>query len=203
MRHAFLALGAAAVLSAASCSSGSPRASIPATTVAPLTTTTTAPDPDVIPPVITPAYVNAVFVVLNHLASNASRLLATDRAVTPEVKSDLRAAFNDPVYAQQVQMAQQALLQGVVNNVKLSGGDPVTVVLRLMTATPGCIFAETRTNFSPIEIHATPTPASEYYELRPKQRGADPMHLNPTPWAISREEAFLTPTSVVSTCAAS
>lgn len=163
---------------------------------------TTLPDPDVVPAVITPAYVDAVFVVLNHVASNASRTLAQARAVTTIVKTDLRAVFNDPVYGRQLQLAEEALTQGVIRNVNTAGGDPITVVVRLISATSSCIFAETRTNFSPIEVHSTPTPASEYYELRLKQSGMDPLGLNPTPWAVSGEQVFEVPTTVKSSCAA-
>src|SRR5689334_16440037 len=85
----------------AACSSGRHRATGP--------TTTTAPDPAVVPAVITPAYVDAVFVVLNHVYSDAARRLRVAHSVTPEVRADLRAVFNDPVYATQLQAAEQAL----------------------------------------------------------------------------------------------
>ena len=38
--------------------------------------TTAGPNPDVIPPVITAAYVNAVFAVLNHVYGDATRTIA-------------------------------------------------------------------------------------------------------------------------------
>jgi hypothetical protein len=157
-------------------------------------------NPNAVPGVITPAYVDSVFVVLNHVYSNAARELRRAHTVTPQVKANLRAVFNDPAYATQLDAAQQALAQGIVSNLRLNGSDPVTTVIRLVTAHPNCIFVQTSTDFSPIEIHLTPQPASQYYELRPKQIGSDPGHLNATPWAIVRDEAFETPTTVASTC---
>ena len=59
---------------AAPTTSAPPPPTTAATTQASLPASTT-PNPDVIPPMITVAYVNAVFAVLNHLNGNAVRAL--------------------------------------------------------------------------------------------------------------------------------
>jgi hypothetical protein len=187
-----IAAGVLVAALAGGCSSGSHHVTSPSTTA--------APNPEVVPAAITRAYVDSLFVVLNHVSSNAARELRIAHSVTPQVKANLRAAFNDPAYSTQLEGARQALAQGIVNNVRLNGGDPVTTVIQFLTADPDCIFVQTRTDFSPVEIRLTPQPASEYYELTPKQAGADPDHLNSTPWAIARNEAFETSTTVASTC---
>jgi hypothetical protein len=202
MRRRLLALGGAVVLAVAACSSGSHQA-IPPTT-SPLPTTSVVPiaggpNPEVIPPVITVAYVNAVLTALNHVYGNATRDLRSTHTVTPTVKLYLRSIFNDPLYNQQVNAASLSL-QGVINNVRANPGDLKTTVSRLITASENCIFVQTKTDFSQAFIHPTPQPASEYYELAPKQSGDDPGNLNPTPWAFAANLAYLTPTSVASTC---
>jgi hypothetical protein len=165
--------------------------------------TTTLPDPDVVPAVITPAYVDAVFVVLNHIYGNASRTLRAERAVTSAVKVDLRAIFNDPAYGVQLQAAQAAVAGSEIDNVRLRGGDAVTTVTQLLTASPTCIFIRVTTDLSKLELKVPAPPAAEYFEFAPKQPGNDPTRLNPTPWAIAVDEAFTTPTTAKSTCVTS
>ena len=63
---------------AAPTTSAPPPPTTAATTQASLPASTT-PNPDVIPPVITVAYVNAVFAVLNHINGNAARSLVADQ----------------------------------------------------------------------------------------------------------------------------
>ena len=160
---------------------------------------TTAPNPDVIPPVITAAYVNAVFAVLNHIYGNATRSLRSAHTVTPEVKEDLRAIFNDPLYGEQIQAATLSL-NGAVNNVRSNAGDGTTVVTKLITATPSCVFVETETDLSSVLVDPTPSAASEYYKLSLKQSSADPHDLNPTPWSFAFNVAYRTPTTVQNQC---
>jgi hypothetical protein len=170
-------------------------------TAAPTTTTaqTASPNPDVVPAVITPAYVNAVFRVLNAVYGNATRTLVSAKQVTPSVKADLRAIFNDPLYEQQLAQARQSL-QGTIQNVRQNPGDAVTLVLHLVGQSPTCVFVETATTLTQVLVATTPSPASEYYELSRKQPGTDPDHLNSTPWAISFNEDFQTQTELPNRC---
>jgi hypothetical protein len=145
------------------------------------------------------AYVDAVLAALNHVYGNATRALRSSHAVSAEVKTDLRSIFNDPLYDQQVDAAKLSL-QGVINNVRSHPGDLKTTVSRLLTASTSCIFVKTQTDFSSAFIHTTPEPASEYFELAPKQPDDDPSNLNPTRWAFAKSLAYRTPTSIASTC---
>jgi hypothetical protein len=197
MRRRLLALGGVAMLAVAACSSGTHHAA--PTTTSPAPSTTAAPNPDVIPPVITVAYVNAVLAVLNHVYGNATRALLATRQITAEVKADLRSIYNDPAYEQQLSAAQLSLTS-VIANVRPRPGDPAIRVKRLMSATATCVFFEATTDLSKVLIHPTPSAASEYFELGLKQLGGDPSELNPTPWAISFNVAYLTPTAVNSRC---
>lgn len=194
MRRKILALGMASLLVVVSaCSSGGHKYVHPIGTVP-------GPNPDVVPAVITPAYVDAVFRVLNHINGNAARLIAGERQITSAAKEELRAIFADPVYADQVQAAQVSIAQGVIQNVNPAGGDAQTSVIHLISATSRCIFVETSTDLSSLLRTPTPKPASEYYELSPKQQRNDPSHINPTPWAISFNAAFESTTSIPSRC---
>jgi hypothetical protein len=148
------------------------------------------------------AYVNAVFRVLNHINGNAARLLVDRGQVDSGVRSTLRAIYNDPLYSIEVRVFQQSV-QNRFSNVRHPPGDRVTIVERLLTGQRNCIFVATRSDLADVEVTPTPTAASEYWELQPKESGADPSKVNPTPWALSFNEAFITPTTVTNKCSAS
>jgi hypothetical protein len=194
MRRRLLALWAGLALVGASCSGAHHHAAPP--------TTASGPDPDVIPAVITPAYVDAVFRVLNHIDGDASRALLAAGKVTPGVLTDLRAIYNDPLYAQEVKIAQQSI-SGDTSNVRRPPGDVIVGVVQLVSGTGSCIFVATKSDFSAVLIHTGPPAPSEYYELRRKAPGNDPMRINPTPWAFSFDVVYPTPTSVPDQCGSS
>ncbi len=176
MRRKILALGSAVVLALAACS-GRAHDTTPTTTPAPSTTAAPSPtpttiNPDVIPPVITVAYVNAVFAVLNHIG-NATRKLVATHQVSSQVRAAFRSIYNDPLYSEEIQIAQDSLSDSI-NNVRPHPGDGVVRVRNLVTASHACLFPRTSTNLSAVLLHPTAVAASEYYELRPKQPGIDP-----------------------------
>jgi hypothetical protein len=166
-------------------------------------TPTTLPviNPDVVPTVITPAYVNAVFKVLNHLYGNALRLDLQTVNIPPQSVADLRAIYNDPLYGQELTIASQTLT-GNLSNVRMPPGDQVTQVTKVISATPACIFVAATTSVAKV-VFNQPMPNYEYFELRPKQVGADPQGLNLTPWAISAAVIFSVPTPEADPCPAS
>ena len=177
------------------CSGGSGHAS-------PTTSAALGPNPDVVPLVITADYVNAVFKVLNHVNGNAVRTLLSTGQVTPGVQTDLRAIFNDPLYQEEVRIAGQSI-QGNLSNVQRPPGDIQTTVVELVDSSPSCIFVQTKSTYSAVLVHPTPPAASEYWVLRPKQPGTDPSGLNPTPWSLSFNANYTTPTTIPDQCSAS
>jgi hypothetical protein len=197
MRRSLLALGGCAVLAVAGCSNGMHDAA--PTTTRPPPTTVAAPNPDAIPPVITVAYVNAVFAILNHVNGDAVRDLVAYGSVTPEVKSYLRATYNDPLYAKEVAITQQSVSDGF-QNVRNPPGDRVTTVDRIIYGSTSCIFVSSETTYGAVLLHATPPATSEYWKLERKQTGIDPRHLNPTPWALSFNASYTHKTTVPNQC---
>jgi hypothetical protein len=197
MRRRLLALSMAVMVAGAGCSSGGHH------TVAPTTTANSisaSPNPDVIPPVITAAYVNAVFVVLNHVQGNATRSLVATTSVNAAVMSDLRSIYNDPLYSREVEIAQQTLAGGLTDFLK-PPGDIITTVDTLEFTSPTCIFVSTKSNFRSVVAHPSAPAASEYWRLSLKQPGSDVHHLNPTPWALSFNATYITATSIPNQCA--
>lgn len=200
MRRLVLALVAVVVVGAA-CSSPSHRAD-PPTTGAPVTTVPAGPNPDIVPTVITPAYVDAVFAVLDHIRGDATRQLYAARAVTAQAVGDLRAIYADPLYAKEVQLATDSL-NGDLSNVISPPGDVRTTVKKLVYASPSCVFVETATDYSKVLVKPDAPPASVYWDLRPKRGADDPHGLNPTPWQIGFNAVFKTTTSIPDQCTGS
>jgi len=172
-------------------SSGSSSTSVP--------TNGSGVNPYVIPDVITPAYVNAVFVVLNQINGDVLRLLVTERAITPGVEEDLAAIYSPPLYRYQLATARNSL-SGAINNVKPNPGDPVTVVIRLIYSSKQCIFVQVDNDLSQVLIKPVPEPVAEYYGLKYKGGMDSTDRLNPTPWIIFNDVALLRPRPVQDPC---
>jgi hypothetical protein len=193
MRRVLQAAGAVLIVVASGCSSARVHPAVPTASTLP------APNPDVIPPVITAAYVNAVFTVLNHINGNATRSLFRSNSVTPTVSIQLRAIFNSPLFGQEMRNAS-ASLSLPRSNLRQPLGDIVTTVVRLISATPKCIFVETTSSFTAVLVKPSGPASSEYWALQPKQPGIDPGRTNPTPWALSFNADYLTPTPIPDQC---
>ena len=156
MRRMAVVLWALALL-AGGCSTASRSGT---TAPAPKTTMTDAPrtsttsnageiNPDIIPTVITIPYVDAVFKVLEHLDGDVSRnLLATGR-VTTTAKNYLRAIYNDPLYQQELTIAQQSITAETAN-VRKPPGDVVVSVLKIISKSPSCIFVSTTADYNAV-----------------------------------------------------
>ncbi|MCU4184240.1 hypothetical protein K6U06_07695 [Acidiferrimicrobium sp. IK] len=142
------------------------------------------------------AYVNAVLAQLNHVYGDVSRQDLAAMSLPKTSAAMLRAIFNDPLFTQELSVATNGLL-GDLSNVRRPPGDRVTRVVRLLSASPTCIFAQTSTDYSKVLVKEGQPVGAEYYELTPKAPGNDPQHLNPTPWAIQANEAFSTPPPTV------
>lgn len=194
MRRRFLALAAATSILAAGCSGSTHRASPSTTGSSPST-----PNPDVVPAVITPAYVNAVFVVLNRIAGDAARAEIAADAVTPGVIQDLQSIFSPPLYSIELKAYQAGLKQDISNR-RDPIGNAITRVQKLIGTTSSCIFVETVTDLSSVEKAPTAALVSEYWELQRKSYSQDPLYLNSTPWAASFDQAYLSPTTLKSPC---
>lgn len=200
MRRRLLVLAAALPVLLVGCSGTNHHSSDPTTSLG--GRTAGAPNPDVVPAVITPAYVNAVFAVLNHINGNAVRAALAANAITPAVSNDLRAIFGDPLYSEELKIVDETLA-GETTNFRKPPGDIKTTVKSLISASRGCVFVATTSDFSSVVQRPGPLAGAEYWVLRPKPTGIDPLHLNPTPWAMSFNATYATPTSIPDQCSAS
>jgi hypothetical protein len=171
-----------------------PPSTAPPTTGVPATTSTTvAPNPSVVPAVITPAYVNAVFAVLNHVYGNATRLMIATTNIPPQAAADLRAIFADPEYETELKAFSITLAQGF-GGAKTPLGDRLTTVVSILSSSSTCIYAQTKTNFAAVTVDPQPQTGPEYYALESKPSSIDPDNLNSSAWAIFFNASFQSPT---------
>ncbi|MDP9404168.1 MAG: hypothetical protein M3P85_12775 [Actinomycetota bacterium] len=196
-RIAPLVLGAVAVLTlaggACSSSKGSDRADpvVPVPTAPAETTTTAAPDPFAIPEVIDEAYVNRVLAALDQVDGEALRRVVATEGIDADVLPMLRAIYNDPQFALELESLRSVLARGL-DNFKTPPGNRKTTVARLISASPNCILLEAETEFSDVLRTETPDVPDEVelFTLRPTQQDANPSRVNPTPWSVGNAEVI-------------
>jgi hypothetical protein len=136
--------------------------------------------------VIDDAYVNRVLAALEHVAGDVVRKVVATREFAMEDLIPVRAIYNDPEFEIQSK-GFAGLVTFEETSVKKPPGDNVVVVEEVLAVREGCIHARVRRDASQTLVEP-PAPVTEFVELRPKQPGADPNGLNPTPWAIEHQE---------------
>lgn len=158
---------------------------------APRTTSTAAstvlPDIATIPAVIDAPYLNRVFIALEHVETEATRVIAEAKGVPQPAAEILNAIYSDDWFQVVVsnwakQLADDPQLQGL----KRPFGDRRTTVRRLISASPTCVWTEVERDYSQTDTNPGPV-SSEYVELRPLDRSNDPNHRNPTAWMIAAD----------------
>ena len=164
---------------------------------APVTTTTSVPDRTVVPKRITVAYVDAVLAKLNHVYGDAGRAMVSHRRLTPVVHADLAKVYTARLAATENKVFTIAL--GQLKEIRHHPGDPVSRVVRLITASPTCIFARVVTDTSKIARRTSLPVGKEYIGLaRRYAYGA----AGPTPWLIFYDSILITSGSITTQCAA-
>jgi hypothetical protein len=149
--------------------------------------------------VITVAYVNAVLAQLDHVYSGAVRTALAAKTIPPSVITTFRALYADPLYATELNVLRDEILQPPAN-LKPNPGDLITTVKSIIGSSPSCIFISTTPDYSQILSGQAPEPASEYYSLVTKSTKDDPNHLNPTPWEFGYNFDSFTPQTVANQC---
>ena len=169
---------------------GSSGATVPDDTAVEATTTTaasggTADDPALaVPATIDAAYVERVLAELDRVQGDVFRRIVATGSFAQSELVPLRAVFNDPELSGQAQGF--ATLVGSIDRARKPPGDNRTTVVRLLTARPDCIYAETSVDLSATVLEPPP-PRTLWIALRPSQPDSDPQGLNPTPFSIAAE----------------
>jgi len=154
---------------------------------------------DPVPAVITVNYVNRVLAQLNVIYSDALRISLTTKQITPQVKTDLRAIYANPLYQEELTLFHDEIVHPPPDLRRMIGVR-VTKVAKLISSDRTCIFIETRTSFSQISNYKGVPFGSEYYSLVRKVESDDPTHRNSTPWMFGFNAASIKPQAVTDPC---
>jgi hypothetical protein len=120
--------------------------------------------------------------------------MVTSDQLPPDVTDRIRAIYNDPLFTRELRVLSEEFVAGFAN-VKKPPGDRRTTVLRVLSASPTCVWMETHTDLSAVTTTPQDMAASEYLALTLKRPGIDVGQLNPTPWAIDANPTFRVPTT--------
>lgn len=137
-----------------------------------------------VPATIDEGYVTRVLAALDEVQGDVVRRIVETGAFAQADMIPLRAVFLDPELR-----AQTEGFGGLVESMdrlRKPPGDNRTTVVRLVTARPDCIYAETTVDVSATVVDP-PAPFTSFVALRPSRPGNDPERHNPTPYSIAAE----------------
>jgi len=155
----------------------------PAATL-PVGTTTT--NPYAVPTVIDEAYVNSVLAGLDHAYGDVTRIVVSTRSLPPEVLARLKALYAGELLQLQIDLIAFDLAQGLPGYLQ-PPGDHHSVVTRIISIRPTCIFAEITRDASEVVRSPDQTYSTQWVALVPAGRSTDLEDFNPTGWAFQFE----------------
>jgi len=126
---------------------------------------------------------NRVLAGLDGVMGDLQRILVRNRRITPDVTDRLKAIYTGPELLNQID-AFRSDVDGGLLGYKPTPGNRVTVVSRLITVSPICMFAEVKRDYSPLAVGLASKQATLFVVLVTKNEADDPKHLNPTPWTM-------------------
>jgi len=174
---------ALALLAAACDRSGEDAARTTTTSAVPRTTTPTV-DVSTVPAVIDMAYVQSVFDVLDQIRGEVVKEFLAKRELTPDMVARLSAVYNQEELDREVQ-ARRAQSKGDFSVFRQPPGIRRTIVRRLITARPDCIFVES--SFDNSQVLNAPPPTTPTYLALQRSVPSSPRG-NPTPFSIFSED---------------
>jgi hypothetical protein len=165
-------------LSLAACSSGGGTRSGAGATVPGSTSTT---DPYAVPATIDIPYLNRVFVALEKINGDATRLIVANRRITPEAAKLLASILTDEEFKIQADIWNDEINRGL-SGFKEQPGDRRTTVIEILGVRGDCVSTRVKTDFTAIQ--KTPKPPSEG---KVSLASRPPSEINKTPWAVSED----------------
>jgi hypothetical protein len=135
------------------------------------------------PAAIDEAYVERVLNALYHVEGDAVRLMIDARGMSPEAERLLRSLYTQES-VQPVLDSYRSEAAAGFPTARSPLGDVTIDVDRLFTATPSCIFASGRRDFSRANTVQVDPNLVDFVWLVPAEPGQT---ANPTPWRIQRQ----------------
>lgn len=180
---AIVALTASAACSGGSGSKGSAGAGATVTVATePARTTTT--NPYAVPAVIDVAYVNRVLAGLDAAVGDIVRQVIRTKTIPQEALDRMRAVYSDPARLQRSIDGFQRDIRDNFSGYKSNPGNKSSVVLELITANRGCIFARVQRDYGAVSTDQSALRNPQWIGLRPLDPVRDPHGYNTTSWAF-------------------
>ncbi|MBA3652939.1 MAG: hypothetical protein H0W70_01960 [Actinobacteria bacterium] len=133
-----------------------------------------------VPATIDIPYLNRVFLALDHINGDATRLIVANRRITPEAANLLRSIHTDDEFVIQAEIWNDDIDRGLTK-LKPAPGDLETNVVRLLDRRPDCVAVEVDRDYSPALVVGKP-PVRTIISLVPG--GVEPNH---TGWVMALE----------------
>lgn len=149
------------------------------TITVPAPPSTSAPSVDI-------ASLDRVFADLERVKGDVVRRMAVSGRFTPEDAAALRAVYLQPQLALQL-VAFEGLAGNLEGRVPQPPGDHRVAVTRILVGRADCAYVEATVDLSATVLDPPP-PTTRFFLLRPKLANADPLRINPTPWAVAAEQ---------------
>lgn len=144
----------------------------------------TGSTPFTIPTLIDSTYVNRVLEVFDRALGDIVRELVSAQKLLPEPISRLSSLFKGEYLQLRIDLLQEDSRNGFADY-RSDPGNQRTTVVHLYTATPTCIFAEVRRDYSAVTWNLTEQASQSWVALRRRVPESDPHTINPTPWVIT------------------
>lgn len=192
---------ASVLMAAGGCSSPTPVAGSGATVpTEPERTTTTRPY--AVPAVIDAAYVDRVLAGIDAVMGDVVRMTMANKAIVPEAYDRLKAVYADShgLMQDQIDLLQSQTRRGFPGS-RPQPGNTATTVTHLVAATPSCIFARAKRDFSAVSTSPSSVLDPLWLSLRPADPARDPAGYNQTRWAVTFEQVFFDRSEPKNQCA--
>jgi len=178
----------ALILAAACTHDGGVTVAIPHATIGTAPERTTTTNPYAVPATIDAAYVNRVLAALDGVVGDIVRSVVKARGVTPEIRSRMEAVFTDGLVSFTVLVFERDAQRNFSGYFPEPGNKKTTVV-QILRATPECIFARVRRDYSAVGPSTSPDSSVDeaWVALVPVSPARDPGQINPTPWMFAYE----------------
>jgi hypothetical protein len=190
------ALAALALFASVACSSGGadrgsaganptlatdPPRTNPTLATVPAPTTTT--NPYAVPAVIDAVYVNRVLAELDAVMGDVTRMVIRTKTITVDAYDRMKAVYQSTEFLQLAVDGFESDMREGFSSYKPSPGNTISSVTRILAATPKCIFAEVRRDYSGVAL-AQSAVSQQWIGLIPLDRSRDPKGFNKTSWAF-------------------
>jgi hypothetical protein len=126
-----------------------------------------------------------VLAALNEVDGQVTRLIVQKKQLVLEASSFLRAIYDDDELQEQTEGWLRTIQRGL-KNIKPEAGNRRQTVVRIVSASPSCVFLHVEEDLSATAVNSSP-PHRSFVQLVPLDPKRRQLGINPTAWMIHLE----------------